>query len=108
MPAAVLSLGGTRDSDTCRSDITAFLNMIAWPAAQLEVNLWTSSGPPLVTRRWEVQGNLEELIEEATRFIIGHPSKVGATLLVESAPPAVRRDRRPRFLRVRALRHKPQ
>ena len=95
-PAAVLSLGATQDFSACQKDIEAFLHMIPWQVARLEVKLWTSSGPPLVTRRWEVQGNLEELVAEAARFVTEYPFETGATLLVrgpDSAPPG----RRQRF-----------
>jgi hypothetical protein len=95
-PAAVLSLGTTRDFSTCRRDIEAFLSMIPWQVARLEVKLWTSAGPPLVTRRWEVQGNLEEVVAEAARFITSYPFETGATLLAQG-PDTTPRDRRPRF-----------
>jgi|SRR5690348_11609429 hypothetical protein len=95
-PAAVLSLGATRDFAICREDIEAFLNMIPWQVARLEVKLWTSSGPPLVTRRWELQGNLQEVITEAARFIVDYPFETGATLLVRGLDTA-QRDRRLRF-----------
>ena len=95
-PAAVLSIGATQDFSTCQKDIESFLHMLPWQVARLEVKLWTSSGPPLVTRRWEVQGNLDDLVAEAARFVTGYPFETGATLLaqgVDSAP----RGRRQRF-----------
>jgi hypothetical protein len=83
-----------RDFDACKSDITAFLEMLPWKPARLEVKLWTSSGPPLVTRRWDVQDNLEALVEEAARFITSYPFEVGATLLARGPD---RPPRPPRF-----------
>jgi hypothetical protein len=71
--------------------------MLPWRAARLEVKLWTSSGPPVVSRRWEVQDNLEQLVEEAARFIISYPFEVGATLLARGP------DRPPRPLRFKPL-----
>jgi len=92
----VLSLGIVRDFDTCKNDIVGFLQMLPWRAARLEVKLWTSSGPPLVTRRWDVQGCLEALIKEAARFITSYPFEVGATLLVRG-PNKTPEGRRRRF-----------
>jgi len=102
--AAVLSLGIVRDFDICKNDIVGFLEMLPWRVARLEVKLWTSSGPPLVTRRWEVQGCLEELIEDAARFITSYPFEVGATLLARG-PDKPPEGRRPRF---RSLLRKPR
>lgn len=94
--AAVLSLGTARDLSVCRKDMEDFLNMIPWQVARLEVKLWTSSGPPLVTRKWEVQGNHEELLAEAARFITDDPFQIGATLLARGLD-AKPRGRRARF-----------
>jgi hypothetical protein len=57
--AATLSTGPSRDFESCRTDILAFLRALPWQIATVEVHLW-EVGLPHGSRRW--------LPDEATDF----------------------------------------
>ena len=51
--AAVLSTGALNGLHSCRNDVLAFLQVLSWHIAAVEVKLWTSDGLRLGFRKWE-------------------------------------------------------
>jgi hypothetical protein len=67
---AVLSTGPLNGLDSCRNDVLAFLEVLSWHIAAVEVRAWTSEGLPLGIRKWEPDTtDLYELAEEIAHFI---------------------------------------
>src|ERR1700746_1022396 len=65
--AAALSTGVTKDLDSCRKDILAFLQMLRWRVVSVEVKLWTAFGLPHGTRAWETDGTDYETFARRVR-----------------------------------------
>ena len=85
--AAALSTGVTRDLDSCRRDILAFLLMLRWRVVSVEVRLWTAFGLPRGTREWAADGaDYETLAESVARFITGSEVETGAIVLARRSP----------------------
>jgi hypothetical protein len=80
--AAALSTGVTKDLDSCRKDILAFLQMLRWRVVSVEVKLWTAFGLPHGTRAWEADGtDYETLAESVAQFITGSGVETGAIVI---------------------------
>jgi hypothetical protein len=85
--AAALSTGVTKDLDSCRKDVLAFLRMLRWRVMSVEVKLWTAFGAPHGTRKWEADGaDYETLAESVARFITGSELETGAIVIARSRP----------------------
>ena len=85
--AAVLSTGVTKDLDSCRRDVLAFLQMLRWRVMSVEVRLWTAFGLPHGAREWEADGaDYETLAESVARFITGSGVETGAIVLARRSP----------------------
>ena len=71
------------DLDACRNDVRAFLGVLSWPIAAVEVRLWTSDGLPLGFRKWGPDTtDLWKLAEEIAHFITdGVVSRSGASCI---------------------------
>lgn len=68
--AAVLSTGVAKELDSCRKDILAFLRMLRWRVAALQVKVWTVLGLLYGERSWTCDGSdYETLAESVARFI---------------------------------------
>ena len=79
---AVLSTGPVNDLEACRDDLLAFLGVLSWPIAAVEVKLWTSEGLPLGFRKWEPDTTDPwKLAEEIAHFITDGVAG-GATVLL--------------------------
>jgi hypothetical protein len=79
---AVLSTGPSDGLHSCRNDVLAFLEVLSWHIAAVEVKLWTSDGLPLGSRKWEPHTmDLWNLAEEIAHFITDGVA-VGATVLL--------------------------
>jgi hypothetical protein len=85
--AAVLSTGVTKDLDSCRRDVLAFLRMLRWRVISVEVRLWTDLGLRAGTREWGADGvDYETLAEGVARFITGGEAETGAIVLARRSP----------------------
>jgi hypothetical protein len=84
MPAvAVLSTGPASDSESCRTDVLNFLQMLPSRLASVEVKRWSFGGLHHAVRKWEtVTTDLESLAQEIAQFITGGEVEAGATVLV--------------------------
>lgn len=80
---AVLSTGPLNGVHSCRNDVLAFLQVLSWRIAAVEVNVWTSEGSPAGFRKWETGAtDLWNLAEEIAQFITGSAVEGGATVLI--------------------------
>jgi hypothetical protein len=85
--AAALSTGVTKDLDSCRKDVLAFLRMLRWRVMSVEVKLWTAFGSPHGTRKWEADGaDYETLAESVAQFITGSELETGAIVIARRSP----------------------
>jgi hypothetical protein len=85
--AAVLSTGVTKDLDSCRRDVLAFLRMLRWRVISVEVRLWSDLGLRAGTREWGADGvDYETLAEGVARFITGGEAETGAIVLARRSP----------------------
>jgi hypothetical protein len=50
--SATLSAGLSRDFESCRADILAFLQAPPWQIAMVEVHLWAAGSPRRKTANW--------------------------------------------------------
>jgi hypothetical protein len=79
---AVLSTGPLSGLDSCRNDVLAFLEVLSWHIAAVEVRLWASDGLPLGFRKWKPNTtDLWNLAEEIAHFITDGVAG-GATVLL--------------------------
>jgi hypothetical protein len=69
--AATLSTGPSRDFESSRADILAFLQALPWRIATVEVRLWTAAGLPHGSRRWvpDEATDFGKLADELAQFV---------------------------------------
>ena len=80
--AAVMSTGLLYDLDSCCEEVLAFLRMLSWHIAAVEVKLWTSEGLPHGLRKWNPDmTDLERLAQEIAQFITENDMEIRATVL---------------------------